>query len=947
MKNIGFLQGKLKELMDVLLGPDVVRQWRATQLDALFEKLRELLTGEDEMTSKIRRGLALNDASRHRPDIDHPMPMEALEVFKSPHYEKLRKFSHDSKEEVMSAWRTASMEYLLASTLLCFIRFLDRNSQASRECMTVRHLSETLVTTMAPVLNGRSEGMAQEPELTYANMLRAAETAWSIQTAAESQYRQLVVKSWCEENEQAILDLMDENIEERGDGGQSLWGGMDDKYERLKLNTPLFNFLDFIVSFLDFCYANGYVFKPSSKPVKTWNNEDVCEWARNLKFSHYLPAIVSSGINGDALLELSRRDLEEVLEVRDGRDQEKLWANLEVLRKTSTYEPVGKLVRETRRLETLRVPDGARGGENMVVHDPSGKQVNIVIPTETQDRTRKLEAGMEFKHKFTYKKVVLNKWQLAQNSTMKEMEGFAGCLKEGEERNARTLWKGALRKVKTMNLLESKVSRRLRMSQSDDTVRLSAMDLLPRDAYTLRDFLVANSMCKRLELSFNRFGAEGATILAQALKENRSVSELRIASNCIGDKGAIEIAELIRVSEYLEELDLGDNDLSCRSGIAIFYAAAMSLPARNASGQKVPGSHILKRVLLYHNRLGPQTMQAWAKCISKHPKLEVDLTDNNVGDEGLVNLSRAVTRHWTQDRMDLRGMRVGPVGLMSLVSSIALHSFRSVSTLYLSGNPLGGEGADHLILLLERNLALTALDVSGCSLQDKGVEKIAQGLERNERLEYIDLGDNDISDHGVNAVAAMLAAKGKRARNRQHLFPFSLKRVVLSTNGITSTGFGQFAAAVTIAHLATIELSSCKITDNGCRAFSQHLANNRTLKIIDLSSNLLTADGVWVLAESIIANRSIETIRINDNRLLDSGGRGIATILNGNHHIQEVNVAGNGIGPKGLIPIFKVLMMRPVPLELHIHGNPYLRDDKCLKYIDKLESSNRIVSVNQ
>ncbi|EKX38905.1 hypothetical protein GUITHDRAFT_89270, partial [Guillardia theta CCMP2712] len=390
------------------------------------------------------------------------------------------------------------------------------------------------------------------------------------------------------------------------------------------------------------------------------------------------------------------------------------------------------------------------------------------------------------------------------------------------------------------------------------------MDLLPRDAYTLRDFLVANSMCKRLELSFNRFGAEGATILAQALKENRSVSELRIASNCIGDKGAIEIAELIRVSEYLEELDLGDNDLSCRSGIAIFYAAAMSLPARNASGQKVPGSHILKRVLLYHNRLGPQTMQAWAKCISKHPKLEVDLTDNNVGDEGLVNLSRAVTRHWTQDRMDLRGMRVGPVGLMSLVSSIALHSFRSVSTLYLSGNPLGGEGADHLILLLERNLALTALDVSGCSLQDKGVEKIAQGLERNERLEYIDLGDNDISDHGVNAVAAMLAAKGKRARNRQHLFPFSLKRVVLSTNGITSTGFGQFAAAVTIAHLATIELSSCKITDNGCRAFSQHLANNRTLKIIDLSSNLLTADGVWVLAESIIANRSIETIRIND-----------------------------------------------------------------------------------
>jgi hypothetical protein len=37
--------------------------------------------GEDETTDKIRRGLALSDASRHRPDIGHPLPMKALEVY--------------------------------------------------------------------------------------------------------------------------------------------------------------------------------------------------------------------------------------------------------------------------------------------------------------------------------------------------------------------------------------------------------------------------------------------------------------------------------------------------------------------------------------------------------------------------------------------------------------------------------------------------------------------------------------------------------------------------------------------------------------------------------------------------------------------------------------------------------------------------------------------------
>jgi hypothetical protein len=55
--------------------------------------------------------------------------------------------------------------------------------------------------------------------------------------------------------------------------------------------------------------------------------------------------------------------------------------------------------------------------------------------------------------------------------------------------------------------------------------------------------------------------------------------------------------------------------------------------------------------------------------------------------------------------------------------------------------------------------------------------------------------------HIIIHMSHHLQAKGQRALTRPHLFPFSLRRVVLATNEITSEGFGIFAASVTVAHL--------------------------------------------------------------------------------------------------------------------------------------------------
>ena len=336
---------------------------------------------------------------------------------------------------------------------------------------------------------------------------------------------------------------------------------------------------------------------------------------------------------------------------------------------------------------------------------------------------------------------------------------------------------------------------------------------------------------------------------------------------------ALELAEVIRISETLQELDLGDNGLSDRSGVSIFAALARSPPMRDAIGQKIEGTHTIKRVMLYNNQFSHQTMQAWGKCIKRHPSLMVDMTENNVGDHGVASISKVLTKYWRHDRLDVRAMGFGPEGLRPLTLVLASNTWRTVTSLYLSGNQLGAMGATHLALVLETNLSLVELDLSGCGLGDEGVRQLFKAMEANERLEYIDLSDNNITDQGVEYVADLLQAKGQRALTRPHLYPFALRRVVLSVNPITSVGFGIFSAAVTIAHLRTVELSCCRIADDGCRLLAQYLNKNRTLHVLDLSSNLLTADGIWVLSEPLRGNESLEAMRVNDNRLADSGAR--------------------------------------------------------------------------
>lgn len=54
-----------------------------------------------------------------------------------------------------------------------------------------------------------------------------------------------------------------------------------------------------------------------SMDVPSWSEEDVCSWAKSIGLGEHVDTFLYHNINGNLLLQLSRKELEEDLEVCD------------------------------------------------------------------------------------------------------------------------------------------------------------------------------------------------------------------------------------------------------------------------------------------------------------------------------------------------------------------------------------------------------------------------------------------------------------------------------------------------------------------------------------------------------------------------------------------------------------------------------------------------------
>lgn len=134
---------------------------------------------------------------------------------------------------------------------------------------------------------------------------------------------------------------------------------------------------------------------------------------------------------------------------------------------------------------------------------------------------------------------------------------------------------------------------------------------------------------------------------------------------------------------------------------------------------------------------------------------ELDLSCNDIGDQGMKSLANALNYNKTLTDLELSGNKISYIGIEFLAE--VLKTNNTLKVLNLSGNDIDNQGMDSLANALSYNKTLTCLKVGGNNkISDKGIKFLAEVLKTNNTLREMDLSTNNFGIEGVKYLADML-----------------------------------------------------------------------------------------------------------------------------------------------------------------------------------------------
>jgi hypothetical protein len=135
----------------------------------------------------------------------------------------------------------------------------------------------------------------------------------------------------------------------------------------------------------------------------------------------------------------------------------------------------------------------------------------------------------------------------------------------------------------------------------------------------------------RLNLSYNNINADGAGILADVLKVNRSLQYLRLNDNNISTNGATKIADALKENECLVELELANNNIGCDETMKIAVALEVN--------------KTLTTLELSANKICDEGAKALADSLIVNMTLKkLTINNNQIGNDGAMKIANASHR---------------------------------------------------------------------------------------------------------------------------------------------------------------------------------------------------------------------------------------------------------------------------------------------------------------
>ncbi|XP_047431512.1 NACHT, LRR and PYD domains-containing protein 12-like [Mugil cephalus] len=333
------------------------------------------------------------------------------------------------------------------------------------------------------------------------------------------------------------------------------------------------------------------------------------------------------------------------------------------------------------------------------------------------------------------------------------------------------------------------------------------------------------------------------------------------------DASCPALAAILGKSEsYLRELDLGYNTIT-DDGV---WELTEELKNKNCK---------LKTLRLQSCGLDPQACKYLVAALTKSPKLkELDLSKNNIGNDGLWHLSCGLrVPECKLETLRLSQCNIEKTGCSHLALSLQDNPSH-LKVLDLSINPVGDGGARELFECFDIS-QLTKLEMYHCSLTGLSCKPIGEALKsETSTLIELNLSNNDLKDEGFIALCMCMYAwcrleklnvsrcgitqvsctyLAKVLCSVSQLYSGLLKRtdwqavgltdLDLSMNLLGDAGVKEISAGLKnpYSHLKTLNLSHCGLTDSCCAELASGLGSDEsTVTELDLSGNQLRDKGV-------------------------------------------------------------------------------------------------------
>ena len=288
-----------------------------------------------------------------------------------------------------------------------------------------------------------------------------------------------------------------------------------------------------------------------------------------------------------------------------------------------------------------------------------------------------------------------------------------------------------------INFMSSKGVKDLSITKLD----LFGNAIATEGATTLAEMLKENRTLQQLDISHNSIGQGGATTLAEMLKENRTLQQLNVGNNSIDQGGAIALAEMLKENRTLQQLNIGDNSIDQGGAIAL--------------AEMLKENRTLQQLNVSLNSIGQGEAIAIAEMLKENRTLQqLDVSFNSIGPEGATALAEVLKENRTLQQLNVNYNFIGQGGATALAE--ALKENRTLQQLNVGHNSIGQGGATALAEMLKENRTLQQLNVGHNSIGQGGATALAEMLKENRTLKQLDVSDNSIGQGGATALARML-----------------------------------------------------------------------------------------------------------------------------------------------------------------------------------------------